>query len=104
VLLKYARSVPSAKNWANHVTEQFRVGKNQTDPQVITHMRTMASQYVKMLSSIDELKYLRSLDSGEKLDPRDKIRATAGRVGLSVPKFADDGDNFDDIDQDFTSR
>eukprot|EP01036_Dinobryon_divergens_P034997 gene34997-45300_t len=43
-----------------------------------------------MVSSINELKHLRGLDSGEKLDPREKIRATAGRVGLSVPRFADE--------------
>ena len=39
-----------------------------------------------MISSLNELKHLRGLDSGEKLDPRDKIRHTAARVGLSVPK------------------
>ena len=35
---------------------------------------------------MNELKYLRGLDSGEKLDPRDKIRATASRVGLGIPQ------------------
>ena len=43
-----------------------------------------------MINSVNELKHLRSLDTGEKLDPRDKIRATANRVGLSVPSFADE--------------
>lgn len=49
-------------------------------------MRLASHTYSIMVNSINELKYLRSLDSGEKLDPRDKIKATAGRVGLSVPK------------------
>jgi hypothetical protein len=39
-----------------------------------------------MIRSINELKFLRGLDTGEKLGARDKIRATAGRVGLSVPR------------------
>jgi hypothetical protein len=39
-----------------------------------------------MISSVKELKYLRELDTGERLDPRDKIRATAARVGLAVPQ------------------
>lgn len=38
-----------------------------------------------MVTDISELKYLRGLDTGEKLDPREKIQATARRVGLSVP-------------------
>ena len=45
-----------------------------------------ANSYATLISNIKELKYLRYLDSGEKLDQRDKIRATAARVGLSVPK------------------
>lgn len=39
-----------------------------------------------MVKDVTTLKYLRGLDSGEKLDPRDKIKATAARVGLGVPK------------------
>ena len=39
-----------------------------------------------MISSVKELRYLRELDTGERLDPRDKIRATAARVGLAVPQ------------------
>jgi hypothetical protein len=31
-------------------------------------------------------KRLRELDSGERLDPRDKVKASAARVGLSVPE------------------
>lgn len=48
--------------------------------------------YATLVTSVNELTFLRSLDSGEKLDPRDKIRATAARVGLGVPKFSDDDD------------
>lgn len=61
------------------------------------------NSYQLQIDSIEELKKLRGLDSGEKLSPRcfmsplslnnscnimcnrDKIRATAGRVGFSIP-------------------
>lgn len=49
-------------------------------------MRHTAYTYSILIASIKELRHLRDLDSGEKLDPRDKIRATGGRVGLGVPK------------------
>ncbi len=39
-----------------------------------------------MVSDIRESKHLRYLDTGEKLEPREKIQATARRVGLSVPQ------------------
>ena len=61
------------------------MGKKATDPKQIKHLRSIATQYASMITSINELKYLRGLDFGEKLDPRDKIRATAARVGLGVP-------------------
>lgn len=66
----------------------------ETDPVKITHLQELAHQYVKMIESIKELKYLRSLDTGEKLDPRDKIKATANRVGLAVPKVPLDSVEF----------
>jgi hypothetical protein len=50
-------------------------------------------QYVTMIRSINELKFLRGLDTGEKLGARDKIRATAGRVGLSVPRVSNAHDS-----------
>ena len=52
------------------------------------HLHELSNQYTTMIRSINELKYLRNLDTGEKLSPRDKIRATAGRVGLSVPRVS----------------
>ena len=51
-------------------------------------MRHTAYTYSTLIASIKELRRLRDLDSGEKLDPRDKIRATGGRVGLGVPKVS----------------
>ena len=39
-----------------------------------------------MIQSVKEVSQLRALDSGEKLSPRDKIRASAARVGLGVPQ------------------
>jgi hypothetical protein len=51
-------------------------------------MRHTAYTYSTLIASIKELRRLRDLDSGEKLEPRDKIRATGGRVGLGVPKVS----------------
>jgi hypothetical protein len=65
---------------------QFAAGRHETDPSKIQHLRALANQYTVMTKSVNELKLLRGLDTGEKLDPRDKIRATARRVGLSVPR------------------
>jgi hypothetical protein len=64
---------------------QFREGRLETDSKTTQLLRANANLYATLFSSINELKFLRGLDSGEKLDPRDKIRATAARVGLGVP-------------------
>ena len=56
----------------------------------IRHLSSIIVQYDHMVRTINELKHLRGLDSGEKMDPRDKIRHTAARVGLSVPKASND--------------
>lgn len=64
---------------------QFTAGRQETDKAKVASLLAAAQQYSTLLSNVHELKYLRGLDSGEKLDPRDKIRATAGRVGLGVP-------------------
>jgi hypothetical protein len=53
-------------------------------------LRTNAHCYSELVSDVQQLKFLRGLDSGEKLAPRDKIRATAARVGLAVPRFSDE--------------
>ena len=40
-----------------------------------------------MVIDIEKLKHLRHIDSGDRhFSPRDKIRATAARVGLGVPE------------------
>ena len=69
-----------------HFLNKIKQSKAETDENRIKFLRNRLHSYGTMVSSINELKYLRGLDSGEKLDPREKIRATAGRVGLSVPK------------------
>ena len=51
-------------------------------------MRLLGNSYATLVSDIRQSKYLRELDSGERLDPRDKIRATARRVGLAVPRVS----------------
>ena len=58
----------------------------ETNAETIEHLRAISVQYAAVVASVNELKFLRGLDSGEKLDPREKIRLTASRVGLSVPR------------------
>ena len=69
-----------------NVVAEFRRGAAERDDKQAMALREAAHCYVTMISSVKELTRLRELDSGEKLNPRDKVRATAGRVGLSVPK------------------
>ena len=66
--------------------DQFQTGKLEENEKEIASLRHTAYTYSTLIASIKELRHLRDLDSGEKLDPRDKIRATGGRVGLGVPK------------------
>ena len=68
----------------------IRTGSKVEHPEEIKALRASAASFAELVASIKQSKYLRSLDSGEKLDPRDKIRATARRVGFQVPAFSDD--------------
>jgi len=58
-----------------------------TDKNQVALLRANLHAYVSMVTAVKELRHLRGLDSGEKLDPREKIRQSARRVGLSVPAF-----------------
>lgn len=67
---------------------QFQLGKFEENEREVISRRHTAYTYSTLIASIKELRRLRDLDSGEKLEPRDKIRATGGRVGLGVPKVS----------------
>lgn len=56
------------------------------DQSEAAELRALLHSYATMARDIKESKYLRYLDSGDKLDPREKIKNTAARVGLAVPK------------------
>ena len=58
-----------------------------SDKGQVAALRANLHAYVSMVTAVKELRHLRGLDSGEKLDPREKIRQSARRVGLSVPAF-----------------
>lgn len=92
-ILRHLRSLPSGvpssgTSLRANVVQQFRAGRLVTDEKQTGALREVAYNYVTMISGIKELTFLRELDSGEKLSPRDKVRATAGRVGLGVPKVS----------------
>jgi hypothetical protein len=42
--------------------------------------------YARLITSVNEAARLRNLDSGETMDPSEKIKAMAARVGLGLPK------------------
>lgn len=96
-ILKHCRLLPSDDILRPHVIRKFKEGRVETDKQRVKHLRALANQYACMVTNINELKHLKQLDSGEMLDPREKIRATAGKVGLGVPQFADEA-NFYNMD------
>lgn len=95
-ILRHFKKLPSLSNKASplrlHVIKKFHEGKLETDKRAISDLIASANSYAKLVTSINKLSFLRGLDSGERLDPRDKIMATARRVGLSVPSFAEDLD------------
>ena len=72
------------------ISAAFKAGKAEYDKNRIEQLRKNAASYAEMVSSVAELKVLRGLDTGEKMSPRDTIRASAAKVGLHVPRFADD--------------
>lgn len=79
-LLRHAKSLPSRDLFVNYIRRAFR--QDDGSP-------SLPDSYLRMVSSVKELKHLRSLDSGERLDPREKIKATAARVGFELPQVSD---------------
>jgi hypothetical protein len=89
-LFRHMRTLPSFKAPSSPlrkmVLDKVRTGAfTNTDKK---SLRDAGRSFTLMTSSIKELNFLRDLDTGEKLSPRDKIRATAGRVGLGVPRVS----------------
>ena len=88
-ILRHARRLPTPESRVAAMS-MFREGMNETDKGRIAQLRANAASYAEMVSSVSELKTLIALDTGEKMGPRDTIQASAARVGLHVPKWADD--------------
>lgn len=92
-ILRHLRKLPShgfSSAPLRHVVTQFKTNRGETDAKKIAAFRATAHSYATLLSSVAELSALRALDTGDKLDPRDKIKVMARKVGLSVPKFSDE--------------
>ena len=81
-LLLHIRSLPSKELYIPYVKSAFR-SPGEADPQVL-------HSFVRLVGSVKELQHLRYLDSGDKLDSREKVRMTAARVGLGIPEFPDE--------------
>ena len=91
-ILRHVRELPSASKTSTHqfVLESFKQGRLEPDESKADLLKWRAINYATMISSVKQLAYLRSLDTGERLDPREKIKRTAARVGFSVPQFTDE--------------
>ena len=87
--MKDTNSSSSSSSYSSNGSSSSRIMQSSSSGNVKEYKSIMNS-YATMVSSINTLEYLRSLDSGERLEPRDKITNTAARVGLSVPSFADE--------------
>ena len=93
IIIRHLKKLPShgiGSAPVRHILSQFRRHRDEKDPKLVSTLRGTAQSYATLLLSISELSRLRALDTGERLDPRDKIRATAARVGFAIPKFADE--------------
>ena len=60
-------------------------GKIEKNKEKIILMRHNAYNYAKNVAAVNELRYLRSLDTGEKLTPQEIVRRTAAKVGFALP-------------------
>lgn len=98
-IMKHLSRLPSSQTPAavakrNNVRLRFLKGAKETDAAKVEGLRENAKLYATLVSSVNELKFLRELDTGDKLDPRQHINATASRVGFSLPAYADQVDDF----------
>lgn len=88
--LKHLNTLPSTKPkspFRDVIIKQFRELACSRNPEEVNRLKSSLSSYVLYTESVKELNYLRYLDTGEKLNPREKISHTARRVGLSVPQY-----------------
>jgi hypothetical protein len=88
-ILRHLRRLPTGELSSVAIASQFRAGKGEQDKEKIALLRANAASYAEMISSVEELKVLRGLDTGEKMGPRDTIQASAARVGLHIPRWSD---------------
>ena len=99
-IVRHLRSLPSvhtpqATAKLQNVKLRFAQGKAETDEHAVARLREDARLYATLVSSITELRTLRDLDTGDKLDPRAHINATAARVGFSLPHYSDNDQSFE---------
>ena len=83
-ILKHLKKLPS-KSLYESAKEQFDEGKLSYGNEAISR-RATAHSYATTIASINELSYLRSLDTGEKMEQKELIESMTRRVGLSSPQ------------------
>ena len=85
ILLRHLSKFPSKNILKNELKNQFQKGKIEQNKEKVVLMRQNAYNYAKNVAAVAELRYLRSLDTGEKLDPQEIVRRTAAKVGFALP-------------------
>ena len=90
-ILKHVKKLPTSKDSSSEkyhsIRAMFREGSLVQDATAVQRLRLNAEAYAEMVTSVEELKHLRGLDTGDKISVRETISASAHRVGLSVPEY-----------------
>ena len=96
LILKHLRRLPSgdssSKAMYQHVMSMFNAGRQETDKVKIKHMRSIAHSYATTIESVNELIFLRSLDTGDKLEQNELVKLMGSKVGFAMPKEYDEND------------
>lgn len=90
-ILRHVKKLPTSKAVSSEkyqsIRAMFREGSTVQDTATVQRLRLNAESYAEMVTSVEELKHLRGLDTGDKISVRETISASAHRVGLSVPEY-----------------
>jgi len=84
-LVKHCHRLPSGMDKLLHLRRIFRVSEIKHDQDMIQIRSENAFSYLRNLECVAQLDYLRSLDTGEKLDQSELISRMSARVGLQLP-------------------
>mmetsp|Transcript_18167 Transcript_18167/g.27423 ORF Transcript_18167/g.27423 Transcript_18167/m.27423 type:complete len:103 (-) Transcript_18167:340-648(-) len=92
ILLDYFKKLPSSGTFLPFFQSQFQSISDAPGSTESKTKEALLKDYAHLLSSVQEQKRLRELYAGELMTQEERIKRSAQRVGLSVPKqFVEDG-------------